>query len=287
MASVIIPAHNEAAVIQRCLGSLLADAQPNEVSVWVVANACSDKTSELARSFGRGVHVIESPVASKSDALNRGDAAATGFPRFYLDADVVFETPAIRKICEVLKRPGILAAAPMTRVNCTGRSWAVRAYYEVWLRLPYCRSGMIGSGVYALSGEGRRRFAQFPNITADDAFVRLHFRPEERVTVSDCTFTITPPKTLSGIIDIKTRSHFGNEELKRLYPHLWENEEVRHKGALLRLALNPLRWPAIGVYLYVKVTTRWRVRQRFRRGEIYKWERDDSSREDPATVVNS
>ena len=72
--------------------------------------------------------------------------------------------------------------------DLTDRPWAVRAFYEVWSKLPYCRSGMIGSGVYALSEEGRRRFGRFPDITADDAFVRLHFKPAERRTVESCRF---------------------------------------------------------------------------------------------------
>jgi hypothetical protein len=118
--------------------------------------------------------------------------------------------------------------------------------------------------------------------------VRLHFAPNERKTVETCTFTITPPTTLQSIIDIKTRSHFGKEELRQQYPHLWRNEEVDHRGPLLRLAVNPFWWPPLAVYLYVKVATRMRVRQRFRRGEIDKWERDESSRQpaaEPREVV--
>lgn len=46
-------------------------------------------------------------------------------------------------------------------VNLDGASWAVRAYYDIWLSLPYCRSGMIRAGVYALSAAGRARFGDF------------------------------------------------------------------------------------------------------------------------------
>jgi cellulose synthase/poly-beta-1,6-N-acetylglucosamine synthase-like glycosyltransferase len=36
MSSVVIPAHNEAAVIGRCLSSILMDAEPGEFEVVVV-----------------------------------------------------------------------------------------------------------------------------------------------------------------------------------------------------------------------------------------------------------
>ncbi|PQO43903.1 glycosyltransferase [Blastopirellula marina] len=277
--SIIIPAHNESAVISRCLTSLVDAAAGSAMRVWVVANACSDDTAAKSAAFGEMVSVIDTEIPSKANALNLGDDAAVGFPRFYVDADVTLEPGALVELCKALEEPGVLAVAPRLEVDCSNRPWGVRAYYAVWLQTPYCRSGMIGSGIYGVSEEGRQRFDRFPQITADDAFVRLHFAAHERKTVESCSFTVTPPKTLGKIIDIKTRSHFGNAELKQQYPHLWKNEEARHGNTLLRLAINPLWWPALAVYAYVKFATRYRARKRFQRGEIHQWERDDSSRE--------
>ena len=63
-------------------------------------------------------------------------------------------------------------------IDLRGSSLAVRAYYRIWLRLPYVREGMIGVGVYALSEEGRRRFGEFPEVIADDGYVRMLFSSE-------------------------------------------------------------------------------------------------------------
>lgn len=282
MISIVIPAHNESAVIGRCLSALLDGADPSGLEIVVVCNGCTDDTAAVARSFGPCVRTIETEVPSKSNALNLGDAAATGFPRVYLDADVVLPRTSLRRVVEELEAGRALAAAPRMAVDLSDRPLRVRAFYDVWLRLPYCRTGMIGSGVYAVSAEGRRRFDRFPAITADDAFVRLQFAPHERLTLTDCTFIITPPKTLARIVDIKTRAHFGNEELRKAFPYLWRNEETNHSSALFCLALNPLRWPALAVYAYAKLATRRRTRARFRDGEIHKWERDESSRESAA-----
>jgi glycosyltransferase involved in cell wall biosynthesis len=281
MSSIIIPAHNESAVIGRCLTALTRDAVPGEFEIIVVCNGCVDRTADVARGFGPQVTVIETPVASKSNALNLGDQAAHRFPRFYVDADVVVTAGAIREVAEVLAGGRALAAAPRMEVDLADRRWAVRAFYRVWMRLPYCRKGMIGSGVYGLSDEGRKRFGEFPAITADDGFARLQFSDQERMTVESCRFTVTPPKTLSGLIAVKTRSHFGNLELKARYPSLWSHEEADHEGALKSLAWRPLWWPALGVYAGVKWMSRLRATWRFRYGDHRKWERDDTSRDVP------
>ncbi|MBP7936274.1 MAG: glycosyltransferase family 2 protein [Phycisphaerae bacterium] len=279
MVSIIIPAHNEANVIRRCLEGMIWGARPDELDIIVVCNGCRDRTAELAHSCGPGIRVIETNTPSKANALNLGDEAAVAFPRFYVDADVVIGIDAIRQTTAVLEEPGVLAAAPLMEVDTGARSWSVRAFYRVWLRLPYCREALIGSGVYALSEVGRRRFDRFPIVTADDAFVRLHFTRDERRAVPGCIFTVRPPKTLSGIVDIKTRAHFGNVELRLQCPALWRNENASHGGALLRMALSPTMWPALLVYGYVKLATRYRVWKRFRNGELNKWERDESARE--------
>ena len=57
LASVVIPAHNEEAVLGRCLRVLLAGSTPGELDVVVVANACTDRTAEIAREAG--VRVVE------------------------------------------------------------------------------------------------------------------------------------------------------------------------------------------------------------------------------------
>ena len=83
-ASVVIPAYNEGAVIDRCLASI---GQPFDMTIVVAANGCTDDT--VPRSRRHGVQVVEVRQASKIAALNSGDkAAGATFPRIYLDADI-------------------------------------------------------------------------------------------------------------------------------------------------------------------------------------------------------
>jgi glycosyltransferase involved in cell wall biosynthesis len=169
MFSVIVPAHNEERVIARCLRALVEGAAPGELEVIVVCNACKDGTADVVRGFGGPVRLIETETPGKSNALNLGDAEARGFPRFYVDADVVVSVDSLRGMARALERDGIFAASPRVRWELDGASWAVRAFYDIDRRLPSHLQTIGGSGVYSVSERGHQRLGLFPLLTADDA----------------------------------------------------------------------------------------------------------------------
>jgi glycosyltransferase involved in cell wall biosynthesis len=119
MISVIIPAHNEAAVIGRCLAPLTSGPAAGKLEIVVVANGCTDDTAARAETYP-GVHVIDTSVPGKGHALNLGDSHATGFPRFYVDADIELSYDAIRAVGRVLERGDALVAAPASRSTWPG-----------------------------------------------------------------------------------------------------------------------------------------------------------------------
>jgi len=278
LASVVIPAHDEESVIERCLSAMTAGADPGELEIVVVCNGCSDGTAERAHSAGPGVRVIETEIASKSHALRLGDGSVEAFPRFYVDADVLLPLASIREVARVLEAGEALAAAPRMRVDLAGRSFCVRAYYAVWMLLPYHASGMIGSGVYALSKAGRARFDTFPDIISDDGFVRLQFAPGERRTVDSAWFEIQAPRTLRGVVGIKTRSQKGKIQLERLHPRLLRNDPRDYRGSFATIAPRPRLWIPSLIYLYVALLTKLRGYWMNYVGELGDWERDETSR---------
>jgi len=276
--SIVVPAHNEAAVIGRCLESMTRGAEPGELEVLVVCNGCSDDTAGIARAFGPPVRVLESPVPSKNAALNLGNRAASSYPRFFVDADIALPIESIRAVADVLRGGRIHGAAPRIEVDLQDRGWPIRAYYDIWLRTPYVRDGMMGSGVYAISEEGGSRFDAFPDIIADDAFVRLLFQPHERQSVDGAHFVMTPPKTLRSLIHINVRRRVGLFEMAEIHPEVTQEEAGLQRGALYRLLWNPLRWPAMAVYLYAKLVCMWIFARKARQGREKEWNRDDTSR---------
>ena len=278
MISLIIPAHNEEKVIAATLGELIGGATSGEIEVIVVCNGCTDKTAEIVASYGAAIKCIETTVPSKANALNLGDAAANGSPRIYQDADVVLSLDAIRQLAQVLQSGRFLAVAPRMRMEFGEASWTVRAYYAVWQQLPYVKEGMIGTGVFALSEEGRARFGAFPQVIADDGYVRALFKTHERTTVDSSHSLVRAPVDLNGLLKIKTRSRLGGYELKIKFPELLGNEEKNYGNAIFWLLRQIHLWPMISVYLYVNLKARIRAKKYFRTQGFTGWERDDTSR---------
>jgi glycosyltransferase involved in cell wall biosynthesis len=277
MTAIIIPAHNEATVIGQTLTALLQQTGEAD-EVIVVCNGCSDNTAEVARRFEPQVAVIETDVPSKTNALNLGDDAATSFPRMYLDADIMLGAGALAEIVRVLESGRWLAVSPDPKMDMNGASWAVRAYYDIWMSLPYCRSGMLGAGVYALSEAGRARFDRFPNVIADDGYVRALYKEEERGRVAKAQSIVRAPASLAWLIKIKTRSRLGGMELAKKFPDLLANEIKDYSGALRGLVSKPLKWPKALVYLYVNLVSRILAKRRLQDLTQYRWEKDLSSR---------
>lgn len=277
MISIIIPARNEEAVIGRTLKEFTNGAAANELDVIVVCNGCFDRTATVALQCGSPVRVIETEIAGKCNALNIGDRAAGSFPRIYVDADVTLTIDAIRALASRLSRGDVLAVAPRAHVETNGCSWAVRRYYDIRSRLPSAEQGIGGSGVYALSEAGRKRFADFPNVTADDGFVRMNFTAEERGTLSDVYSTVFAPRTIQNLIALRTRAYFGTRELRSSYPDLWKNADEPNHRSLLKLFRDPSLWLKLSIYVAVNLIARYRARANMR-SRKRNWERDETSR---------
>lgn len=271
VASVVIPAHDEERVIGRCLDALSEGAEPGEFEVVVVSNGSSDRTAEIARAHPLGVTVVETPVASKTVALNLGDDAVVTFPRAYVDADIEMDAASLRAAVAALG-DGVLCSAPAMRLDMDGVPWYVRSFYAAFRELPYLADDMNGGGVYVLSEEGRQRFGSFPELTADDLFVRNLFTSPERRAASAGDFVVRPPRTLGGLIAIRQRGYRGNAEYAA-------SEHGGTDGATFaprRILAGWVRHP-IDMSVFIAVNVVAKLKLRFASGG-HRWERDDSSR---------
>lgn len=277
--SVVIPAHNEAAVIERLLTALMSHDQASDLELVVVANGCTDDTASRARAVDERIRVVELPEASKIAALSAGDAAAAAFPRAYVDADVDVDTPTLLALAEALEQPdGPLVASPRLLVDSSQSSWAVRQHFRVWALSDYRTSGHIGSGIYALSAEGRERFGAWPQVIADDRFVQQLFRPDERHTLSTHTFTVRSPRTLSALMRRSTRIARGNRELPAASSVQAPTGQARHLGLLGRVLRRPTLWVPLGVYSVTSTVPRLLARREIARRQARAWHRDDTTR---------
>ncbi|MFZ1469528.1 MAG: glycosyltransferase [Paracoccaceae bacterium] len=258
--SLIIPASNEAGWIGACLTAVAAsDPMPNGLQVIVVANGCRDGTATVARGFaGRlpGLQVLELAVGSKPGALNAGDAVATGEVRAYLDADCRISPGVLAGLAQALARPqpGYAGATPVVP---RARSWVTRAYARFWQRLPFARAVAPGYGLYAVNAAGRARWGAFPDLISDDTYVRLHFRPDQRIQIP-ATYLWPMVEGFAALVRVRRRQDTGVRQLMTEMPDLMQQEGKEPLGAagLVRLALrDPL---GFSVYAAVSLAVRLR-----------------------------
>jgi glycosyltransferase involved in cell wall biosynthesis len=103
--SIVIPAFNEARLIERCLqsisASLAANPTPSFTSdVIVVDNNSTDNTATIARQAG--AQVVFEPVNQIGRARNTGAAKATGDWLLFLDADSELSPGLLADILRVI-----------------------------------------------------------------------------------------------------------------------------------------------------------------------------------------
>ncbi|MBF4461275.1 MULTISPECIES: glycosyltransferase [unclassified Rathayibacter] len=277
--SVVIPAHDEGAVIARLLSALVEGDPEGRLEIVVGANGCTDDTVARARSVDPSILVAETERASKIAGLNAADALATVLPRIYLDADVTVSAATLLALGDVLAEPGgPLAAAPEFHVDTHGASWPVRAHYAIWELSDYRASGLVGSGIYGLSAEGRARFGAFPEVIADDRFVQQLFTPEERLTLAGHRFSVKAPRRMRSQIKRTVRIAIGNAQLAASGLVPAENGGGGPAALLRRVLRRPALWPAFPFYCYGYLRPRLEARSIIARGGVPAWNRDETTR---------
>jgi len=268
-ASVIIPAHDEAAVILRTLAPLAAAARAGALEVIVVCNGCSDHTARVAATVP-GIRVIDTEIASKSHALNLGDRLATAWPRVYLDADITASSAALDAVAALLASDGALAARPAARYDTRAATWGVRAYYRARSRVPSLHRAMWGAGCYALSRAGHARLGAFPDAIGDDLWVDRLFEASEKAVVAVEPVVVRTPRTLPALLAVTRRAARGSAEAA---PGGVDGSTVRTTlDELARSVRGPRTALDACVYLAVAALAR------FGRARPGGWERDDTSR---------
>jgi hypothetical protein len=198
------------------------------------------------------VEIIETPVASKTVALNLGDRAARSYPRVYLDADIELPRRVVDELVEQLERTGLPAATVRFRLDLSSVSKGVVRHYRARARAPY-PNHLVGRGVYCLSKEGRSRFSEFPPVIGDDLFVQSLFAREECVTIETFSAIVRPSATIRELVRVQSRVVAGNREHVELYH---DSHQQGSRSALIRANLRPDRWLDLATFLFVVGTAR-------------------------------
>ena len=275
MASVVIAAYNEAAVLARCLGALHAGA--DGLDVVVVANGCSDDTAGVARSIPH-VSVVEIPEAGKARALNAGEREVRSFPRAYLDADMTVSRGDLDRLFAAVGE-GVLAVAPRRSVDVRHSPLLVRSYFAVHRRLPVMAASLFGRGLVVVSEHGRARFTAFPELVADDMFLDGLFAPGEKRVVEDVVSVVRAPRRTGDLYRRLVRVRRGNAVLRANAGTGGVPGRVARadRSAFLRVAMRrPWLLPAACWYAVLTFAAAVGAR----RDDTGTWGRDESTRDD-------
>ncbi len=278
MPTVIVPAHNEASVIEDCLNSIVN--QPGVNHIIVPCNGCTDNTVEIVKTKFPNVVCLDIEKPSKTNALNVAEEKAKelgiSYPVFYIDADTQLSENAIQHISEAMDSGEVLLAAPTPIINTDKSSFLVKTYYRVWINLPYIKEGVIATCSFIVSEEGRRRFDKFADVIGDDGFIRCHFKNKEIANIKGAEIYITAPKDIFSLIKIKTRARLGNMEL--ITKNKCPVREEKNYGNVMKQRLFSKNFFFTSIYILIALIIRVRANAQFRKLSTYKWEKDTSSR---------
>jgi len=130
--SVIIPARDEARIIERTVRAFLAQTYPH-IEIIVINDRSADGTGEIVRAINDDrLRVIdgEEPPAGwlgKPWALHQGSLAARGELLLFADADVVYAPAAVRATVAQLdlRRPALLTLLPYFEMRGLGENAAM------------------------------------------------------------------------------------------------------------------------------------------------------------------
>lgn len=278
---IVVPAHNEEAVIERSLAAIDAERVPpgTRLTVVVVVNGSRDRTADLARAWTprqASVQVVESATPSKVAAVRQGLAELPSGPVIILDADVMVSPGTLVAVLESVTAEPDTVASPQMLLDAHRSDWPVRFYYRVWEQLPYARTGLIGVGVMGLGVQTRSLVASIPDVINDDGWIRRSVTVDRRRTADGCSI-VTAAVTTGAWMSRRARIVSGNDQLDR------ELGTGDAGGTSPRALLDGLRARAYGpielaTFVTLTLLARALAGHRRRGGRVV-WGTDSTSRE--------
>jgi glycosyltransferase involved in cell wall biosynthesis len=97
--SVIIPAHNEEAYIEKTLISII-NSSYKDYEIIVICDSCIDKTEEISKKYTEKVYCVD--FHNTSESRNYGASFAKGDIFVFSDADTICSDNYLRSISDVI-----------------------------------------------------------------------------------------------------------------------------------------------------------------------------------------
>jgi biofilm PGA synthesis N-glycosyltransferase PgaC len=243
--SIGVMAHNEEAIIGRCLESLRNQRTFNcrICEIVVIASGCTDGTEEVVRrhaSEDRRIRLIVQPKREgKASAVNLFLRHATCDVLVSVGADTVLDSLTIQRLVEPFADPdvGMTGGHPVP-VNSpdTLMGFAVNVLWELHHQVALASPKMGELIAY------RRVFRRIPfNSAVDEAFMEplVRFQGYKLRYVPEATLRNRGPETVRDFLKQRRRIHAGHYRLAREQGYVVSTMSV---GGVLWALARSMRW---------------------------------------------
>ena len=173
--SLVISAHNEAAVIRAKLENALSLDYPEEArEIVVVSDASTDGTDEIVAEFAPRVTLVRQPERrGKTAGLNRTVPLLRGELVVFSDANASYESGALRKLARNFADPEVGCVTGEARYRPDGQAVAdvgERAYwkYEIHIKRLETQIGSMVGGDGAIYAIRRQLWRNLPDDAIND-----------------------------------------------------------------------------------------------------------------------
>ncbi|WP_445773643.1 glycosyltransferase family 2 protein [Shewanella sp.] len=282
--SIIIPAYNEEALIAETLLNYCELGEGVDIELLVICNGCVDKTYELSKNICSRLKiknkVYDLPVGSKTAAINKGVEVSSGDYLLIQDADVVLTCEDIKSLVSELDSQSVLTYASVKPLFIfdVKTNFLVKLYYGFLSTTPAFKKGMVSAGIYIVKRDCLKGLFPLPQVIADDGYIKASFGADNLALLNKVRTKVRVPKKFFDLIKIKTRSNFGNFQLKKKF-NISPSGGDNSKSKILKVACKERLILSLFVYLFVVIVSKLRAKiQIIVKKDKIGWERDESSR---------
>jgi cellulose synthase/poly-beta-1,6-N-acetylglucosamine synthase-like glycosyltransferase len=255
--SVVIAAHNEAAVIGTRLDNLLALDYPREqLEIVIVSDGSTDATDQIVAGFAdRGIRLLAPGRVGKGAALEAAVAASTGDILVFSDANSHYAADAVRALVRPFADPSVGGVAGnqvyLREGDSDGTAVGERGYWDFdrLLKRAQSAAGSVTNGTGAIYAIRREHFGPIPEGVTDDMLNTVRVVDQGRRLVFAEDAVAYEPVAPSGELEfrrkvrIMTRSFRALILMRRLFDPRrtgWYAVQLFWHKVMLRTAALPL-----------------------------------------------
>lgn len=245
--TLLIPVHNESAIIERKMENTLRLDYRGGLEVVVVSDGSTDGTVGEIRRFlsDSRLRLIElAPRKGKANALNEGIRAATGDIVVFSDASIMLDRDALTNIVAPFADPTIGCASGEDLIENAGGE-GLYGRYELFLRNLESQLGSIVGASGSFYAQRRSLVGSFPEGVAPDFLSVL-------TTVEKGYRAVSVPSAVGYMTAVSSAKDEFSRKVRTI---------IRGMTALFsrKTLLNPARFPMFAFFLLSHKVMRWSV----------------------------